>query len=267
MNCEHAGKLLDAFIDGELDAATDATLSAHLAGCAACAARREARDALRIALRRLPPRAASAGLRRAVRRELDLVTDRFAGRGWHWWEAGGLAAAAAVLAFVVGFALRLPGGEARWQDRLVAAHAAALADSGGKLDVVASDRHAVKPWFAGRLDFAPTVRDLDAEGFQLLGARIEPLDPPAAVVVYRIRNHRVEVFMWRATTPRDADVALHTVRGFGVARWAGRGLEYLAVSDVDPGDLERLARALLHDLTGRPRTPPHISLSQPPSTR
>jgi anti-sigma factor RsiW len=128
-------------------------------------------------------------------------------------------------------------------DVLVSRHALSLA---GPLVAFASqDRHHVKPWFHGKVDFAPAVRDLSAMGFVLEGARLERLDGrAAAAVVYRIRNHPINLFVWRATAPRQpSGIALSQVRGYAVAQWSEQELMFAAVSDVDPRDLERFARA------------------------
>ena len=111
----------------------------------------------------------------------------------------------------------------------------------GKTD----DRHAIKPWFVGKTDFAPLVRDLRADGFELVGARLDHVgDRQAAVVVYRVRNHYVNLFCWRADRTTRDDVRMATARGFGVAMWSEGGLRFAAVSDVDTPDLERFARLL-----------------------
>src|SRR5207244_8950997 len=114
---------------------------------------------------------------------------------------------------------------------IVASHVAALARAQGQserlVQVAASDRHVVKPWFQGKVDFSPPVRDLAADGFTLVGGRLDRVAAqPAAVIVYRIRNHPVELYAWIA--PRDADSAVKMAasRGFGVATWSSGGLQF-----------------------------------------
>jgi anti-sigma factor RsiW len=126
---------------------------------------------------------------------------------------------------------------------------AALAVAEGRAErlvqVAASDRHVVRPWFQGKVDFAPPVRDLASEGFTLLGARLDRIgDRNAAVVVYRIRNHPIDLFVWRGGSDTVAPVRLTVARGFSVATWEQQGLRFAAVSDVDSRELERFARAL-----------------------
>jgi len=87
------------------------------------------------------------------------------------------------------------------------------------------------------------VHDLSGEGFALVGARLDHVaNRQAVAIVYRVRNHLVNLFVWRATSNKSEALAVSTVRGFGVATWAGGGLHFGAVSDVDTDDLERFAR-------------------------
>ena len=101
----------------------------------------------------------------------------------------------------------------------------------------------VKPWFAGRTEFAPWVRDLSGDGFELVGGRLDRVgDREAASVVYRIRNHYVNLFMWRAPSGQADPVKVSQARGFELATWSASGVRYAAISDVNRTDLERFAR-------------------------
>ena len=112
-------------------------------------------------------------------------------------------------------------------------HANSLAGS-QLIDVASSERHMVKPWFHGKVDFAPPVRDLSANGFALLGARLEHLgDQPAAALVYRIRKHPVNLFIWRGEQGRARPVRFETAHGFTVGTWSSSGLNFAVVSDVE----------------------------------
>jgi anti-sigma factor RsiW len=242
MKCNRAQRILDAWIDRELDEQTASALTAHVAGCATCATLKSERQNARDVVRELAPRyAAPSDLRQDVLRNLRPAAEPPAHvvslrRAWSMALAG--AAAGAFAMFLV---VTLPLQDATLE-LAVASHVAALS-SGSMVQVESGDRHTIKPWFQGKLDFAPPVRDLTAHGFQLLGARLDSIDSrPAAAVVYRIRNHPIDLYAWpgevRELTPLQ--VTLH--RGFGIAHWSGNGLHFAAVSDVDPRDLERFAR-------------------------
>ncbi len=245
MNCTRLRQVLDAYVDRELDAATAEEIDRHLAGCPDCAALRAERDALRGLIRaEAPYYAASEGLRQEVRRALAGTADERAGRGRHlsWLHASVLAAAAAAGGLVLGLWLARPPAEDPLREHVVASHVASLAPERQLTDVASADRHVVKPWFAGKTDFAPVVRDLSDAGFALIGARLDHVaDRQAAAVVYRVRNHTVNLFIWRGETDRRAGVDVATARGFSVATWAEGGLRFAAVSDVDQRELARFA--------------------------
>jgi anti-sigma factor RsiW len=110
------------------------------------------------------------------------------------------------------------------------------------LEVKSSDRHTVKPWFAGRLDFAPPVKDLADHGFALAGGRVDYLDGrPAAALVYRRRQHVVTLLV----QPEGADAAraprAQTRQGYHVLHWAEGGLAFWAISDLNEGELQDFA--------------------------
>jgi anti-sigma factor RsiW len=157
--------------------------------------------------------------------------------GWRWniaW-AGSAVAALCVLALGIGLFLALPGADERMADDVVASHVRALMVDHAA-DVASSDRHTVKPWFAGKLDFAPPVFDLTAEGFALVGGRLDYLERrPVAALVYRHRQHLINLFVW----PSPGDVALQKWerQGFHLIHWAGGGMNYWAVSDLNADEL------------------------------
>lgn len=121
-----------------------------------------------------------------------------------------------------------------------ARHVAGLAHPQQRIQIASSDRHNIKPWFNGKLDFAPTVADLSAEGFVLLGARVEQIEQqPAAALIYQAREHSISLFMTRSA--QTEPISIKTIRGFNVARWAAGGVRFAAVADTDVREIERFA--------------------------
>lgn len=236
--------MLDAYLDKELDAATDAQLAQHLSACPACAGVQAERDALRRAIRLLPRHRPPARLRRSITGALASV-DRLPMptrlRSLYGWQAALFAGAAATLAFALGLWIATPSVQDE-REHAIRRHVASLGNGQQLVQVSSTDRHVVKPWFAGKIDFAPPVRDLTEHGFALVGGRIDTLaGGSAAAIVYRIRQHDINLFVSRAPGPRPEPVAASMLRGFAVVTWASDGLSFAAVSDVDARELQRFS--------------------------
>lgn len=198
---------------------------------------------------------ASDELRAAMRTQAALAEakgDRTAAPGSAWWRAWGWRLAGPALGFAAGLMVALlvvPALQSRWPQagsdiaaELVADHVAALRE-GAPFEVASSDRHTVKPWYQGRLDYAPPVADLADAGFPLAGGRVQRVEgQPMAALVYRRDRHWIDVFV-RPSAERRAPVATRR-RGFNVLHWSDGEMAWWAVSDVEAAELARLARHL-----------------------
>jgi len=241
MTCAESEVLLHALIDGELDAGHARQIEAHVAKCERCAAQltsyRDMRQALRGANLRY---AAPASLRRNIDRSFpsQALTNRrtfLKGLG-----VGGLASAAAA-AGVALVSLNQESDETLVTEA-VSAHLRSL-QAEHLVDVLSTDRHTVKPWFNGRLDVAPPVMDLTAQGFTLIGGRLDYINGKAvAAIVYRRRGHVINLFVAQSMGSALQTPRLETVQGFNVRRWTSQGLNLLAVSDINSDELEEFGR-------------------------
>jgi anti-sigma factor RsiW len=242
--------LIQADLDGELDAAQAAALAVHIEDCARCATTRNELAELSSRLRaEASYHSAPASLREAVAARVAAATpagmpvlqpakSRWTGRSGARLRQGMSFGAGFALAACLALILVLP----RRDDvagEVIADHVRAL-QPGHLTDVVSTDQHTVKPWFNGRLDYSPPVRDFAAEGFPLAGGRLDYLDGrPVAVLVYRRAQHVIDLYIW--PTRRSATYATSQGErsGFNYVRWTDRDMTFWAVSDVNAGELHK----------------------------
>lgn len=245
MSCGQAG-WLDGYFDGELDAARAAEFEAHLRGCSACTATLARHQALRDAIGAAGLYAkAPASLRGRVGADLPPRAEAPSRSGWAWRAAGLAAAAAMILIGVWRFApVRPDDAQGVLVAQVLDAHLRSLQPS-HLTDVASTDQHTVKPWFDGKLDFAPPVTDLATDGFPLVGGRLDVIGGRSvAGLVYGRRKHVINLFVWPADASDTGSSASGSARGYRWVCWNRGGMRFWAVSDVAAGDLAELARLL-----------------------
>ena len=250
MSCDLTQTVLHGYLDGELDAARAADFERHLDSCSACVAALEAQESLRSSLlhARLYERA-PASLRQKVQAQLgssprSSVLPIRNPAPWRWLAV----AAAFLLAVFLGWRLfpllRDNQSETAMASAVVDAHLRSL-QPGHLEDVQSTDQHTVKPWFDGKLDFAPPVHDFVNEGFPLQGGRLDVVrGRTVAVLVYARRKHLINVFVWPTNEP-DAEPLSGSQLGYHWTDWRKSGMEMCAVSDVSPDDLADLQHLLV----------------------
>ena len=238
MTCDEAEILLHALMDGELDAGHAREVEEHIAGCAACAAQlaayREMSQAIAAADMKYT---APLALRRRIEASLpqpkaEAPSRRVVLRGFTLGSAVSAIAATGLVAIVL-----RDDDRQRIDSEIVSAHLRSL-QAGHLTDVVSTDQHTVKPWFNGRLDVSPPVIDLTAQGFTLIGGRLDYVDArPVGAVVYRRRQHVINLFVAQTSSMEHRAAKTDTLQGFNVRRWSERGLNYWAVSDLARDEL------------------------------
>lgn len=247
MNCSEARRLLQPYSDGELELERHVQVEEHLADCACCAQQEKNLGALRttVASPELYHRAPAALRARLASAAAEPVPARAAWRP----SLHRLGLAAGVLFLMASSALigrffPRAGGSSDEQlaQSVVADHVRSL-QVDHLTDVASTDRHTVKPWFRGKLDFAPQVPDLAAEGYPLTGGRLDYLaGHPAAALVYMRRLHAINVFTWPAATRVERPVARREQQGFHIRQWQRNGMNYWAISDLNDQELDAFVR-------------------------
>jgi anti-sigma factor RsiW len=236
--------LLPAYFDGELGPADRIAFEDHLRTCTDCVRELESQQALRATLqdesfRYQPPTELADRVRVSLRERGNYSV---VGRRLMWVAAAALLAAVGLAGWGLVLVAQAPSPEDLLAQQAVASHARSLLAE-HLLDVPSSDRHTVKPWFQGRLDFAPPVVDLTDRGFPLAGGRLDDLDGrTAAALVYRRRQHIINLFVWPAPGGADSAVRTLTRRGYHLAYWTQAGLHFWAVSDINADELAEFAR-------------------------
>jgi anti-sigma factor RsiW len=239
MTCAESEILIHALLDGELDAGHARDVETHLEGCLRCAtqfrAYRELQQAMSAAATQLRY-TAPMSLRRHIEMALPSAPPRATNRRavLKGFAMGTALSTALAASFVV--AVFRTDQNQRLLDDVITAHVRSL--QGEHLtDVQTSDQHTVKPWFNGKVDVAPPVVDLTAQGFRLIGGRLDYIDGRAvASIVYRRRTHVINLFVTQGSGS-DHHEANETMQGFNIRRWTAQGLEFFAVSDINADEL------------------------------
>jgi len=253
MNCADTLKLIHAYADGELDLIRSLEIEQHLKTCVQCAAERNAIQSLRAALRQgdlthRAPESLREGVRRMARAdEPEPARQDFRPAEsiqlWIWRLVAAGAAAFAVLTILSRAGM---SGRDALLDEAVADHVRSLQVS-HLTDVASTDQHTVKPWFAGKLDFAPEVRDFAAQGFPLIGGRLDYLDGrTVAALVYQYKKHFINTFIWPSSKTIVTAPVLENDRGYSVINFDARGFHYCIVSDAEGKALNAFADLIAH---------------------
>lgn len=252
MTCDDARLLLHAYLDDELDAAQSAAMARHLRDCGACAANYGDHARLHKALAQpeLYQRAPDA-LRQRWTTASAQPAARTRRARWPLAMAAGFAGALLITspAWIATLRPHDPSQELVIGEA-IAGHLRSLQPE-HLIDVVSTDQHTVKPWFEGKLDFAPKVKDLAGEGFPLAGGRLDAIDGHSvAALIYKRRLHVINLYQWPAESAEAAPMQAQR-HGYTVIGWAAAGMRYVAVSDVSEGELKQFALAFQNDAAAR----------------
>jgi anti-sigma factor RsiW len=249
VNCPETQTLIHGYVDGELDLMTSLEIEQHLQECSTCATIHMSIHSVQAAIKDgslffRPPSDLRKRIQSSVRRAShEEPTRRLPPRR--------LLAVAASLALITtaGWALVrvLPArsADAFLTQELVANHVRSQMLPSHRFDVASSDPHTVKPWFEGKLDFSPPVKDLAGQGFPLVGGRLDYLhNRPVAALVYQRRKHSINLFIWPSTSGAEGTPTTGTRQGYHLIRWTQSGMTHWAVSDLNFPELHEFVRLL-----------------------
>ena len=239
MNCQQARLLIDAYADGELDTAGILELEKHLHDCPACAlAFRNVQNLKKSLNQDSLFFSAPAELRQKLKTELRPRAESRRLLGiWNWFAAATTGVAVICLALLLSLTLTRPSARQQLAQEIVSSHIRSLM-ANHEMDVASSDQHTVKPWFDGKLDFSPPVKDLAAQGFPLIGGRLDYLGNRAvAALVFHRYKHVINLFIWPTEEGDSEPAVAEPINGYNLIYWSRSGMTFWAVSDLNEKEL------------------------------
>jgi anti-sigma factor RsiW len=249
VNCQNAQTFIHGYLDDQLALRESLEIEQHIADCPACMQVLVGLRALRARIKQSalhfpsPP-----GLSIRVRSCLRTANPPQQTRRLRAASLLAVAASIALIATASWLLTRvLPGrsDDPFLTHELVASHVRSQMLPSHRFDVASSDSHTVKPWFEGKLDFSPPVRDLSAQGFPLLGGRLDYLhNRSVAAIVYQRRNHFINLFIWPSAPGDESAPGKATQQGFHLVQWRTAGMTFWAVSDLNEGELQEFVRMI-----------------------
>jgi len=249
MNCDETRNLMHGHLDKEIDLVRAVEIDKHLDGCAACKAVYSRETAMRSAIRErasyyTAPKYLESRIRAALPRRAKKAFV-FGQPNLNWLGFAASMAFAVVITWGVAMQLNTATANDRLADEILSAHVRSLM-ANHMTDVDSSDKHTVKPWFNGKLDFSPEVFDLTAQGFPLVGGRLDYINGrPVAALVYRHRKHFINFFHWPDELREKDFVRTKTKQGYNLVYWANSGMGFCwVVSDLQEDELMQFVKLL-----------------------
>lgn len=242
MNCQQTNELIHGYMDGELDLRGTLDLERHFEACEPCATEYHKQLALRTVIKENGQYFKAPDILKKRIQNSIVSANRVQARSGlgarNWWRVAAIAVL--ILSPVVIWLVFVNRPSSRANELLVqdvlSSHVRSLmADH--LTDVPSSDQHTVKPWFEGKVNFSPLVKDLASDGFPLVGGRLDYVaNRTVAALVYQRHKHYINLFIWPASDQLKENSAR---QGFNVMCWSAAAMNYCAVSDVNDVDLKQ----------------------------
>jgi len=236
LNCNDCADWLHPYLDNELETEMAARVNMHLAKCADCKKQFDELQALRDGIRQQAPYyPVPELLQQRIISKLKTFSPR------HWFVP---AFSAAALAASVMLYLATPSSQDMLMDEVVSSHVRSLMEQ-HLTDVASSDKHTVKPWFTGKIDFAPPVYDFAEQGYPLIGGRLDYIrHQNVAALSYHRNKHIINLFIIPSTAT-DAPIHASSRRGFNIVSWQKNNMAFEAVSDLNSQELEIFVQMII----------------------
>jgi anti-sigma factor RsiW len=249
MDCNETRDLLNSLVDDELPAVEAEAVKTHLQHCAECQHEYQLIFDLHKTISKVPRYSVPESLATQVSNQIASFDENHpTSLVWNrWLTLAGTHVAAALIGAGIFFSIwSLPDNPAPLQDYIISAHVSSLMKQ--KLtQITTGDTHTVKPWFAGKVDYAPPVYDLNTEGFPLIGGRVDQFDDrKVAVLVYQRRKHWISLFIdVSAANAQQFEQELWSHNGYNVVTMQQGDFIYSAVSDLSAVELEIFFQLIL----------------------
>jgi len=254
MDHKELAELLPAYIDQELGIADALAVERHLRGCSECQREYAEQNSVKSRLKKdavyfNAPESLAMRINAALPQEAQRPSrsrDWNISRYWNinWFNAGAAMATLLAALWSVSLYVSLPTASEQLAEEVISSHARSL-QVDHLSDVASSDRHTVKPWFNGKLDFSPPVVDLVAQGFALVGGRLDYVgNRPVAALVYLHAQHPINLYVWPSAN-KDRLPQQREGRGYHLVSWSADGMDYWAISDLASNELEGFAKLML----------------------
>ncbi|HMK14171.1 MAG TPA: anti-sigma factor [Burkholderiales bacterium] len=248
MNCNETRNLMHGYLDKEIDLVRAVEIEKHLEGCAACKALYDRENITQSLIRErashyVAPQWLEARIRAALpKQRKKAVVFGQPSLGWLGFAAS--MAFAVVITWGVALHFNAASEDELLTEEIVSGHVRSLM-ANHLADIDSSDKHTVKPWFNGKLDFSPEVHDLTTQDFPLVGGRLDYInDRPVAALVYKHRKHYINLFIWPEESRAKSLVRTKTKQGYNLIHWKNSGMVFWAVSDLQENELMQFVSLL-----------------------
>jgi anti-sigma factor RsiW len=248
VDCKETQELLSSYFDHELDLMPSLQVEKHLDQCVVCSDKLKTDHALSNLVRD-PSLYYSAPVTlenkiRASLRKTESHEQKSSGRSWQWLAYAASIAVVFLLGWILGRSQLPNSTNELLSQEILASHVRSLMP-GHLTDVLSSDQHTVKPWFNGKLDFSPPVRDFATQGFPLVGGRLDYVNHKAvSALVYTHNKHVINVYLWPALNMASMEPRSRTLQGYHMIEWTSSGMTHYVVSDLNEAELHDFVKLL-----------------------